>query len=394
VRRAVARTLIPWTFAVASCAIAIAPVLQSTPVPLAAQPFPDAQQYADEAYQIALGHGFVTRIDERFAVDRQSPKAELRPPRYPPGFALALAPFVHFGSSDPSDAQTGTRTIAIALVLIVAAAATMLGGPIAGGIAALAIWASPFVATSARFVLSDAFGALLAVGALVAVLAARHERSAVTDALVVLAGAFAGYGVLTRVSAGFVLVALLAAVDRWRLRRLVAIGALPFLVFLAAQQWTQFGHPLRSGYDHYLPRLRLFGIANVAKENLRGDRGFIFDDTLDGRLMRWTCPCDELGPIGKANNMIFYPAVLLGLYWIYFPPLFSLFGVFELRRRRATAAARFAIVTIVANVMLMLPFFYQGARFVAPAAMILLAYAAAGCARLITGALGQRTAAD
>ncbi len=99
--------------------------------------------------------------------------------------------------------------------------------------------------------------------------------------------------------------------------------------------------------------------------------------------MRWTCPCDEFGPMGKASNLVFYPAVVLGLYWIYFPPLFPLLAVPELSRRRGTVAARFAALVVVGNVTMMLPYFYQAARFVAPAAVVVLPYASAAVARLL-----------
>jgi hypothetical protein len=162
----------------------------------------------------------------------------------------------------------------------------------------------------------------------------------------------------------------------------VIFGALPCLVFLAAHQWTQFGHPLRSGYDYQLPGLDLFDIGNVLSDGY-GERGFLFPDRLDGALMRWTCPCDQFGPIGKASNLVFYPSALLGLYWIYYPPLFPLFGIWEMFRRRRSAVARLGALMVVANAAFFLGFRFQGARMVAPAAFVLLAFSAAGLSRVL-----------
>jgi hypothetical protein len=87
--------------------------------------------------------------------------------------------------------------------------------------------------------------------------------------------------------------------------------------------------------------------------------------------------------MGHASNLVFYPALLLGLYWIYFPPLFSVLGIWEVFRRRRSRVGQFAAVVVVANLATFLPFFYQGARLVAPAAYVLLAFSAVTVARVI-----------
>ncbi|MCX5737545.1 MAG: hypothetical protein NTZ61_03440, partial [Proteobacteria bacterium] len=153
-------------FALAALVGAIIPLLTSKPVPLDSQPFPDSQAYADTAFQIANGNGFLTRIDERLPADQQPTSGHLNPSRYPPGLSLVLAPFVRFGDNELSDTQTGARFIAVLLLLAIFAASAALGGPTAAGIAALVTWMSPFVKKSSRLVMSDAFGALLTVAIL------------------------------------------------------------------------------------------------------------------------------------------------------------------------------------------------------------------------------------
>lgn len=374
------RELVGHALVVGAVLFAVMRLVSVPAVALDAQPFPDAQVYADTAVQVAHGNGIVTRVDEHRPVTEWRTRETLGPGRYPPGFSLALAPFAWLGPTDFGGVQTGARLLTIVLVLVVAGAALALGGAVAAAIATIVAATSPFVTTSAGLVLSDAFGALLAVA--IVVLLAFVERPSGSegrrDGLLVVAGFVAGYGILTRTSAAFVLAALALALRRPRAWILVGLGALLPLSFLGAFQWAYFGNPFHSGYEYHLPTLRMFGIRHVVTENLFGERGFVFNDLLDGALMRWTCPCDAFGPIGKASNLVFYPAILLGAYWVYFPPLFPLFGCAELYRRRRTSAARFASFVVVANVVLSWPYFYQAGRLVAPAAEVLLVYSAVG----------------
>lgn len=371
-------------FAFAALVLALVPLLANEAIPLKDQPFPDAAEYADGAYQIANGNGFRTRIDETAPPDQQAQHGELKPSRYPPGFSLVLAPWVRVGHNTPSDAQRGARAVAVLLLFALFAAAWALGGPVAAGVAALVTMWSPFTEESSRLVMSDALGAALTMIVLAVVAIAWSEglRDRVRTALFAAGGALAGYGVLVRLSAVAVLGSLLVTTQRWKYFRAVALGTLPLLIFLGAYQWTEFGSPVRTGYDYWPSHGQEFSANYVTEEAPRGERGFIHADKLDGALMRWTCPCDQYGPIGKASNLVFYPAVLLGMYWIYFPPLFSLLGVWELFRRRRTAAAQFGALVIVTNLLLFIPYFYQGGRLVASGAFVLLVFAAVAVARI------------
>jgi hypothetical protein len=64
-------------------------------------------------------------------------------------------------------------------------------------------------------------------------------------------------------------------------------------------------------------------------------------------------------------------------------------GFMELYRRRHTSAGRYGALVVAGNVVLMVPYLFQSARFVAPAALVLLAYSAAGAVRLC-GAVARR----
>jgi hypothetical protein len=75
---------------------------------------------------------------------------------------------------------------------------------------------------------------------------------------------------------------------------------------------------------------------------------------------------------------VFYPTLMLGMYWVYFPPFFPLFGVFALWRRRRELLGQLATLLIASNLCLFVFYFYQGARLVAPAAILLLVFSACG----------------
>src|SRR5262249_39383150 len=134
-------------------------VLTTDPRPLDQQPFPDSAEYADAARHLVAGDGFVT------SVHNDTP----RPPRYPPGFSLVLAPFAALGGSYPASVLAATPWLGVAFVVAAALTGWLLGGPIAAGLAVAVIGTAPFSIESGSLVLSDAFAAtvtMLAAGLL------------------------------------------------------------------------------------------------------------------------------------------------------------------------------------------------------------------------------------
>jgi len=273
------------------------------------------------------------------------------------------------------------------LVVVLVAGAWLLGGPTAAGLAAWCARLSPFVERYATLVMSDAFGATLAVLVLVLLLLARARvraparvQHAIRAATPTLIGFVAGYAVLTRLGAAMIPAAAVLAMTSWRDRRWLALGAMVPLLFLAAYQWTEFGSPLRSGYDYYVPELPPFDLKYAIDRDPVTESIYITPDRLNGDLMDWTCPCTGPSPMGETGNAVFYPALLLGAYWVIAPPLIPLFGLWELARRRRERATWYAVAVIVAHLVLYLGYYYQGARLVAPAACLLLVYGCAGVA--------------
>jgi len=368
--------------------VALAPIALSRPVALRDQPFPDAPTYADTAFHLANGKGFGTVVNQ--GARPQPTTQRIGPSRYPPGFPLALAPFIVLGRNNPTSAQTGARWAAGLLVVALFLMSFVLGGPGAAAIASVVSFFSPFALKSSQLVLSDALGAALTLFVVTGVALAWREgawerRRAL---MLALAGALAAFAVSVRYSALGLLASVAITARKRRFLAAIAIGAAPVMALLFAYQWTQFGSPVRTGYNLYLPNLVEFSPKYVLARTPQGERKFIFNDKLDGALMRWTCPCDRYGPMGTASNAVFYPATLLGLYWVFYPPLFSLLGIWEIVRRRSAPAGQLGALVVVTNMLLLLGYFYQGGRLVAPAAYVLLAFSAAGLARLL--ALGGR----
>jgi hypothetical protein len=81
-------------------------------------------------------------------------------------------------------------------------------------------------------------------------------------------------------------------------------------------------------------------------------------------------------------SLLFYPALLLGLFWVFTPPLVPLAAAGYSLRQRRRESVRYLLCLVAANLLLVLPYFYTAARLVTPAASALLVLAAAGLAGL------------
>ena len=354
--------------AVLAAVVALMPVLTEASEPLSRQPYPDSWEYADAAWQLAHGHGYVTYVN-----DIEGPRGygtRPRPPRYPFGTSAVLAPFtLVFGR--PQGAQVGAKVLVGVYVVTVIAAAWLLGGSLAAVIAAVLSRSSPFVGTEAPLILSDPLGAMLILVALMGIIRG-------SKAWVLLAGAAVGAALDVRALEIVAIPAALLAVPGRR-RSLVVAGSAPFVILLGYYQWHTFGSPFRTGYSYWLPHLRQFSLSFVTGALGGSDQTLIRPHGLS--LVSSVCGCRPLS--GSVSNLIFYPAVLSGALWTFAPPLTGLIGLVALIRRRATPPARFALMVIALNVAVLLVYFYQGARLAAPAASLLLVYSAAEIATYI-----------
>ena len=344
---------------------ALVPVLSSESRPLETQPFPDAAEYADAAYQLARGNGYVTYVHNQ----------ENRPPRYPPGFSLALTPFVAFAGPYPASVQMAVKVFAALYVLAAVFSAWALGGPLAAALTATLVGVSPLAQVSASLILSDAFAAALTVFMIVLL----HRPSA---RRVSLAGALTGALLVVRLSAVVNLMALILSLPPRYWRRVVGFS-LPAIIGLGLYHWRTFGSPFRTGYGYWLPDQRNFhwipALASPPKPPFT-DGPWVVGDAMNGALLHWICPCPEGGPQAAFPNAFFYPLVLLGLFWIFAPPLTTLPGLWGAWTRRREAVGAFTLWLTVLSLSMYAFYFYQGARFMAGPATLLVIFTAASIA--------------
>jgi hypothetical protein len=352
-----------WAALASSAALASVLMIVGAPVrPLPEQPFPDAQEYADAAYHLLLGHGYVTEAD--------SPN-QLLPPRYPPGFSLALVPFAVVGDY-PSNIQLGSKLLVVIYLFATMWVAWALGGRLAAALSGAFVGFSPFAATSASLVMSDAFAAAITV----LVIGILHRLSRTRA---IAGGGLLGALVLLRLGGLAGLLGCLLVMPR-RFWAYLLVGAMPLVVALGLYQWSTFGSPLKTGYDYWLPGLRTFDAAFAVRADPQGDGPYIVADRLDGVLLQPICQCPGSNPQAALPNVVFYPAVLIDLFWIFAPPGVGLFGlVYAWSHRRETA---FSLILSVALVTLFVQvfYFYQGARFMAGPATLLAISCAVGAA--------------
>jgi hypothetical protein len=348
-------------------ALSLGPLAMIEPRPLNRQPSPDAQEYADAARHLAAGEGYVVTIR----------RGEVEPPRYPPGFSLALAPFALAGSY-PANVQLGSKLYAILYLVVTLVAAWVVGGPLAAAVAVALVGSSPFAVRYASLVMSDAFAAVLSIAALALV----HRP---TTRGLAGAGLLAGALILVRLSGVLTLAALLAATlasrISWRGLLILLAGGLLGVALLATQQWWTFGNPLMTGYQYWLPEVRTFGLDYPLDPDIRRDGSGIVADSLDGLLLRWACPCPEDDPLFAFRAVVFYPLVLGGLFWIFVPPLSTVPGLIEVWRRRHEPGPAYVLGLTVLTILFHLFYFYLAARFLAGPATLLAVYSGAVVAR-------------
>jgi hypothetical protein len=364
-------------------AFALGPVAAIGPRPLNRQPSPDAQEYADAAHHLALGDGYVVTVR----------RGEAQPPRYPPGFSLALAPFALAGSY-PANVQLGSKLLVMLYLVVTMVTAWVVAGPLAAAVSVGLVGASPFAVRYASLVMSDAFGAALAVGvlALIAGVHRAHQTQRSSTARLAGAGLLTGALVLVRLSGVLTAAALVPALWRatsWRSRTVLATGVALGVLLVAGQQWWTFGSPLKTGYHYYLSDIDQFRLDYPFAADVRRDGSGVVADSLDGALLSWACPCPEDDPLLAFRGPIFYPLVLLGIFWILVPPLTTVPGLIEVWRRRHEPGPASVLGLTVLTVVFHLFYWYLGARFMAAPATLLAIYTGAWAARWAEGRTGR-----
>ena len=326
--------------------------------PFAEHPAPDAQETMDAARQMFEGNGYVTFYHENKA----------QPPRYPPGFSIALLPFASFGEY-PTNIMFGAKFFALLYLAMAIFAAWTFGGRMAAMLAAIFVGVSPFAEHYARIVMSETFTASLILLTVVLL----HKPSLKK---IIFAGAIVGFLITVRLQLIICLPALLLALPTMRQRVWAALSAAPFLLANGIFNWQTFGSFFKSGYDYWFPHLKMFAVEFAFRAYPQGDGPWIIPDLLRGWLMVWICPCEKGGTLAALPNIIFYPLILLGVFWIFAPPFVPLYGLWTAWKSRREPAAKFALWLSGFSVLLFTFYFYQAARFMAATSTLLLLFAA------------------
>jgi hypothetical protein len=326
--------------------------------PFAEHPEPDAQETMDAARQMFEGNGYVTFYHENKA----------QPPRYPPSFSIALLPFAGFGEY-PTNIMFGAKFFALLYLAMAVFAAWMLGGRMAAMLAAIFVGVSPFAEHYARIVMSETFTASLVLLTVVLL----HKPSLKK---IVFAGAIVGFLVTVRLQMLVCLPALLLALPTMRQRIWAALSAAPFLLLNGIFNWRTYGGFFTTGYNYWLPNIKSFAVEFAFRAYPQGDGPWIIPDLLHGWLMVWICPCEKGGTLAALPNIIFYPLVLLGVFWIFAPPFVPLYGLWTAWKSRREPAAKFTLWLSGFSILLFTFYFYQAARFMAATSTLLLLFAA------------------
>ncbi len=286
---------------------------------LAAQPFPDAQEVTEVTWRMIHGQGYTITLHGTGP----------RPPRYAPGYPIALAPFALMGSEFPGLIPRGAAFYAALYVVAVCLAARTMGGPAAGALAALVVGISPFARDMARMVMSDAFAAALTM--LLIPLLHKPTRNRA-----LWAGFLAGSLVAVRLPMVLNLAALFVALPRSLWSRAILAASIPLAAYAAFNHVT-YGGPFTTGYHLWVP-LKNFSLDYVTTELMK-EGPCITPDALQGWIVKLIDrrPSSGWSPGGPQNdfpNYILYPAVLSRVFWVFTPPFLSLLGLWSYWRDR------------------------------------------------------------
>lgn len=337
-------------------------IAKSRPYP--EQPAPDALETIDAANNLAHGMGYVTTI-----------YGKPQPPRYPPGFSALIAPFALFGEY-PANVMLGVKIYALIAMGLMIWAAWRQGKQTAAMFAGFFIVISPFLGYYIKVAMTEPLTSGLIV--LISVLLIRPTTRGAA-----LAGMICGVLLLIRMQLIVVIPPLLIALPSKRMRVTAAATVIPFGLIHGVYNWLTFGSPLRSGYSYWLPDLKPFAMEFALRYLPQGDGPLIFNDVLNGYFARWFCPCDGGGPLAAMPNLILYPVVILGFFWLFAPPFVTGYGLWRVWQTRASAASRFTLWLIVFTVPLFTFYFYQAPRFMAAICTLLLIAAAVGLAERV-----------
>src|SRR6266550_5062913 len=226
-------------------------------------PYPDAVEYFAQANSI-LKEGSPTI---QIGYDKL-------PSRYPPGYPILTIPWLRFLPHNGILAPFRTnQTIGLLLLAGSFVFYFAIGRPLAGGLAALLVATQPAFITFSRSSLSDLSGGAAAVlaFALVYLGLAWRRRWLIYCAAIVIGLSLCIRPQLVFMAPLLIAMALFPATDSWTkwfmhcclTLVVLAVAASPYFIL----NTLQFGHPLKTGYDFWVPafadKQAAFSVHNV-----------------------------------------------------------------------------------------------------------------------------------
>lgn len=252
--------------------------------------------------------------------------------RYPPGMGLVLAPF----SWSVGGMQVVMVAATVGLVVVMWAAAVRIAGWWAGAVVSVLMLLTPRLLAHGNLIMADRLGALLVVGALLAVL---HDRPR-------LAGVLAGLAGWVRLPA----VGFCVGLPR---RAWLTAG----LMIVALAVWQVSVHGSLVGYSH---------------EAASWSPSYVLHPL----------QLESAGNPPVLSNLFYWPAVLLGVGGGWVAPGVALIGGVGIAQRWRDPAARFAAGVVVLTLATLFPYFAQSARLILPAGCMVTIYAASALVTL------------
>jgi hypothetical protein len=101
-------------------------------------------------------------------------------------------------------------------------------------------------------------------------------------------------------------------------------------------------------------------------------------DHFQGRFEQWLCRCNKPWTESPLPNVLFYPAVILGLIWTFAPPGITLVGMRYVSRRLGYTGPGFVFWLAGANLALFVLAASQFRRFIAGPTVLLAMFGAVG----------------
>ena len=199
------------------------------------------------------------------------------PSRYPPGYPILMMPWLKFLPHDGILAPFRTNQTIGALLLTGSFIFYFaIGRPLAGGLAALLLGTQPAFITFSRSSLSDVSGgaAVVLAFALVYLGLARGHRWLIYCAAVVLGLSLCIRPQLVLMAPLLIAMALFPGTGSWMrwfahcclVLAVFAVAASPYFILNS----LQFGHPLKTGYEFWVPALAnkqaAFNLHNVSPQ--------------------------------------------------------------------------------------------------------------------------------